>query len=66
MIYSRIVFCSMLAAATTLASFGRAALAQPIRKANDIVSQVQNLKVRGDPMGFRVPVNSLILSGAYH
>ncbi len=63
---SRTLVCSMLAAAATVAAFGRATLAQPIRKANDIVSQVANLKVRGDPMGFRVPVNSLILSGSHH
>ncbi len=56
----------MLAASATLAAFGRVTLAQPIRKANDIVSQVANLKVRGDPMGFRVPVNSLILGGPNH
>ena len=40
--------------------------AQPIRKATDIVSQVAYLKVRGDPLGFRVPVNSVILSGTNH
>lgn len=40
--------------------------AQAIRKATDIVNQVRYLKVRGDPMGFRVPVNSVILSGAHH
>lgn len=43
-----------------------AAHAQDIRKSSDIVSQVQYLKVRGDPMGFRVPVNSVILSGLHH
>lgn len=40
--------------------------AQAIRKATDIVNQVRYLKVRGDPMGFRVPANSVILSGSHH
>lgn len=43
------------------------ALAQPIPQATDVVNQFLQLKDRGDPMGFRVPVDlNLVLVAASH
>lgn len=55
-----------IAAAAVIVVDASPALAQDIRKAPDIVTQVANLKFRGDPMGFRVPPGSLSLSGSHH
>lgn len=57
---------STVLACIAIASLGPSTHAQQIRKANDIVSQVQNLKFRGDPMGFRVPGTMPNLSGPNH